>query len=409
MAGRANLVVSLVAVHKGEWRGKRMLDGNDVGVISAYFEDIYDIGEPMGLRENAKRVFEGCHFQGEGFIIANDHADRLCLADPRNRDVLRPLLNGQEVNNEPQQEPGRSIINFNNWPIEQAQSYPDAFSIVQEKVKPERDVSHEKPLRERWWVYKRTSAEAYDLIRNKHRCFGAAATTKHMNFSALPVDCVFTNTVKIFTTDRWDLYAVVQSTIHEVWARKYSGALKQDLRYSPSKCFETFAFPEGLWQTANPALATLGERYHEHRKSLMLSLWLGLTDIYNLFHARDLTPAKVAKVSKKSAEESARGYDGLLELRHIHIELDLAIRDFYGWQNLPFDHDFYELETLAENDRLRYTISPGARKELLRRLLALNHARAESEIATAKPMKLKRGKKATTPDDEHIEMFPEAS
>jgi hypothetical protein len=78
--------------------------------------------------------------------------------------------------------------------------------------------------------------------------------------------------------------------------------LKQDLRYSPSNCFETFPFPEDLWQTPNPALAELGERYHEHRRALMRQLWLGLTDIYNLFHTRDLTPAKVAKVSKKSAD-----------------------------------------------------------------------------------------------------------
>ncbi len=178
------------------------------------------------------------------------------------------------------------------------------------------------------------------------------------------------------------------------------------LRYSPSKCFETFAFPEGLWQTANPALATLGERYHEHRKSLMLSLCLGLTDIYNLFHARDLTPTKVAKVSKKSADESERGYEGLLELRRLHIELDLAIRDAYGWQNLLLEHAFYEVETLAENDRIRYTISPAARKELLRRLLALNHACAEVEKAATKPTKPKRGKKAPTPNDEQIEIFP---
>ena len=152
-------------------------------------------------------------------------------------------------------------------------------------------------------------------------------------------------------------------------------------------------------------MPTLGERYHEHRKSLMLSLWLGLTDIYNLFHARDLTPAKVAKVSKKSAEEAERGYEGLLELRRLHVELDLAIRDAYGWQNLPLDHDFHEVETLPENDRVRYTISPAARKEVLRRLLALNHARAEAEKAEAKPTKPKRGKKAPAPEIEHIEMF----
>jgi hypothetical protein len=67
----------------------------------------------------------------------------------------------------------------------------------------------------------------------------------------------------------------------------------------------------------------------------MLSLWLGLTDVDNLFHARDLTPANVAKVSKKSVEESERCYAGLLELRRLHVELDLAIRDLYDWQNLP--------------------------------------------------------------------------
>ena len=64
------------------------------------------------------------------------------------------------------------------------------------------------------------------------RCFVAAATTKYLSFSAVPTSYVFLKTLKVFTTDRWDLYAVVQSTLHEVWARKYSGALKQDLRYS---------------------------------------------------------------------------------------------------------------------------------------------------------------------------------
>ena len=172
-----------------------------------------------------------------------------------------------------------------------------------------------------------------------------------------------------------------------------AGRLKQDLQYSPSDCFDTFAFPEGLWQTANPTLAAIGERYHEHRKSLMLSLWLGLTDIYNLFHARDLSPAKVAKVSKKPDAEAERGYQGLLELRRLHRELDLAIRDAYGWQNLDLGHDFHEVETLAENDRVRYTISPAARKEVLRRLLALNHARAEEEATKAPGKTAKRQRK----------------
>ena len=173
----------------------------------------------------------------------------------------------------------------------------------------------------------RARIDAYKKIRSLPRCFASARTTKHLIVSACPTHWLFSDALNFFITDRWDLYAVVQSTLHEVWARKYSGALKQDLRYSPSKCFDTFPFPEGLWQTANPYLAELGERYHEHRRALMRQLWLGLTDIYNLFHTRDLTPERVAKVSKKSLDEAEAGYAGIIELRRLHVELDTAIRN----------------------------------------------------------------------------------
>jgi hypothetical protein len=180
--------------------------------------------------------------------------------------------------------------------------------------------------------------------------------------------------------------------------------LKQDLRYSPSKCFDTFPFPAGLWQTANPALADIGERYHEHRRALMHQLWLGLTDIYNLFHTRDLTPVQVAKVSKKSPEEAEAGYQSLLELRRLHRELEETIRDAYGWHTLDLGHDFHKVETLPENDRVRYTISPTAREEVLRRLLALNHQRAAIQAA-AVPVQKKRGKKKTKAGDATSDLF----
>src|SRR5260370_25987847 len=72
---------------------------------------------------------------------------------------------------------------------------------------------------------------------------------------------------------------------------------------------------------------------------------------------------KVAKVSKKPAAVAESGFDGLLKLRQLHRELDLAVRDAYGWHDLDLGHDFHEVETLPENDRVRYTISPAARKE----------------------------------------------
>jgi hypothetical protein len=140
----------------------------------------------------------------------------------------------------------------------------------------------------------------------------------------------------------------------------------------------------------------------------MGSLRLGLTDLYNLFHAQNLSVALVAKVSKKNPDEAERSFHNLIELRRLHVELDTAVRDAYGWTDLNLNHDFYEIETLPENDRVRYTISSVARKELLTRLLKENHRRAETEPA-ATTTKHKRSKKASGDGNDTLDLLSSTS
>lgn len=414
--GRANLVVSLVGFHKGQWKGKCFLDNKDVQVISSYLEDSLDGGDPVALHANADRIFQGSIFLGDGFMLSHEEATKLIKTDKRNQEVIFPAINGQEINNNPDQVPGRSIINFFDWDIEKAEEYIEPFQIVEEKVKPFRATQNRQRNRDIWWIYAEHRPGLNRNLRPISRCFVAARTTKHLNFSITPTNYVFTDALYVFTSDRWDHYCLVQSTIHEVWARKYSGALETRLRYSPSDCFETFPFPERLWQAADSALEAIGEHYHEFRRSIMLRLWLGLTDIYNLFHNRDLTQAIVGKVSGKP-EETEAGYQGILELRKLHRELDEAVLAAYGWIDLNLGHEFHEVETLPENDRVRYTVSPDARKELLKRLLALNHQRAAEEKAnapakatkTAKAKAVKMKKSAEEPALFDLESFSQVS
>ena len=84
-------------------------------------------------------------------------------------------------------------------------------------------------------------------------------------------------------------------------------------------------------------------------------------------------------------------------MRCLHVELDIAVRDEYGWQDLDLEHGFHEVETLPENDRVRYTISPAARREVVKRLLAENHTRAKSGAQKPLPMPTRgdRKRKAT--------------
>ena len=74
---------------------------------------------------------------------------------------------------------------------------------------------------------------------------------------------------------------------------------------------------------------------------------------------------------------------GYYSLSKLMDDIEMAVRDAYGWHDLPLEHDFYE--TLPENDLVRYTISTAARKERLKRLLAENHRRAATESAAQAP------------------------
>lgn len=400
--GAANITVSLLAVHKGEWAGLRMLDNQQVSSINTYFEEGEEIGEPHELDENKKKVFQGAIYLGDGFLLDNEEADTLCADDPRNHEVIVPIINGKELNNDPNHLPGRKIIDFQDWPIEKAKEYAEPFSIVEEKVKPDRQQQNRQAARDYWWRFLHPRMEMRSKIEKLPHCFCATRTTKHLSFTKLPTEYVFSNALTIFTTDRWDLFSIVQSSIHEVWARRYSGSLKSDLRYSPTDCFENFVFPEGLWDTPDPTLEQIGECYHTHRRESMQSAGLGLTKLYNLFHSQELKANTVAKQSNLNDLDdttAATSIDGILRLRQLHVELDQAVLAAYGWTDLDLGHGFHEVDTLPENDRIRFTISPTARKELLNRLLVENHTRAEAEASNQSVTNNRRAAQRRNQDD----------
>jgi len=160
--GRANLVVSLVALHNGEWRGKRVLDGKEVPVISSYFEDSADGGSPVTLRENADFVFMGSIPLGDGFILSPTEAAGYQDNRSYGRQIL-PLLNGQEVNSDPVQEPSRYVVSLENYnSLDEAEdACPDLVQRVRALVLPERLAQKNSGAKERWWRYYRHNKDCY--------------------------------------------------------------------------------------------------------------------------------------------------------------------------------------------------------------------------------------------------------
>lgn len=165
----------------------------------------------------------------------------------------------------------------------------------------------------------------------------------------------------------------MQSNVHEAWARAYSSTLRTDMQYTPSDCFETFPFPATL-----TGLDAIGERYYDHRRQVMLARQEGLTKTYNRFHDSQEASADIQK------------------LRQFHVEIDHAVAAAYGWTDLALGPGFHQTK-----QGLRYTISEPARREVLARLLKLNHERYAEEVRQGlhnkqKPATARKPKKAMT-------------
>jgi hypothetical protein len=68
--------------------------------------------------------------------------------------------------------------------------------------------------------------------------------------------------------------------------------------------------------------------------------------------------------------------------------MDKAVAAVYGWSDLDFGHGFHETK-----QGLRFTVSETARREVLGRLLKLNHERHTEEVAKGLHEKKGKGKK----------------
>jgi hypothetical protein len=354
--GDANLEVALVHVQRGPWEGGFELGGRAVATITPLLDDSSLGGTGKSLPQNANKSFIGSYVLGMGFVLDPPEADALLRNNSRNRDVIFPFLNGEDLNWRPDQSPSRWVINFHDWSLERASEYRDCLCIVKENVKPERDKVKRKAHRENWWLYADKRPGLYAAIAQLKRVMIRSCVSDLHMLAFVPTGWVYSHATTVFAFDDDYSFAVLQSNLHDQWLQKYSSSMRTDVRYTPSDCFETFPFPSPT-SVEREEIAHIGDAYHQHRRQVMLARQLGLTKTYNLFHNPDCGDADI---------------EGL---RRLHVEMDQVVLAAYGWQDINPAHDFHEVE----RKKTRFTVSPGAKNEILRRLLELNHALAPGE------------------------------
>jgi hypothetical protein len=404
--GEAAVVVSVVHVTKGR-TASPVIDSRPVSRISAYLVEGDMDTSPMRLEENAHRAFQGSILLGMGFTFDDAAAakgeseplsemKRLIAADQRNGERIRPYIGGEEVNNSSMHAhhrftidffdfPLRRDVSFQSWyewsekrtrqglregvvptdyPKEVAGDWPDLLEVVERRVKPDRAKQDRKALRERWWQYAEKRPGLYRTIaRLSHVLVSNCGAAPHLAIARLPAHFVYANTLAVIAFSDFATFGTLQSRNHEVWARFFSSSMKDDLRYTPSDCFETFPLPPGF--DNSPAMEAAGRAYHDHRGALMIARNEGMTKTYNRFH----DPAETA--------------EDIQRLRELHAAMDRAMLEAYGWHDLAVRAAPIFLEETNEDDHTyqdRLFWPSDFRDEVLARLLALNAERHAEEV-----------------------------
>jgi hypothetical protein len=273
--GKAAVKISLVTMCSKKWAGEFFLNGKEASYINSSLDNSIETDiHPLINNENLSYV--GCYILGDGFILSEDEKKQILNTDPDVLDVIKPYINGVELNDIYTKNTSRWIISFWDWPESEAARYNVPYSILEKTVKFERPNS-------KWWLYARSRGELYHSIgygsrfrkhpkgwdeknvRLKREVIVKAKTSDTWGFSFFPSDTIFDQAITIISSDDYGLFSVLQSTIHEIWAR-YSGAgssMKSDLRYAPT-LFETFPFPKNL-----DNLQEIGQKYIQIRQKVV--------------------------------------------------------------------------------------------------------------------------------------------
>jgi hypothetical protein len=389
--GIAAVVVSLVYIIKEQNCRWATLDGRKVDKITAYLMRLGPDEDPVPLAENAKLAFSGINPNGKGFILTEIEREALVAHDPKSSLVIKSFLGSAEMNDSPLCDSTRFIIDVGDYDEANVRHFGAVYSHLFNTVRIQRAGSAEKRLRERWWNFSRPADELKQELQNLGRVLVNGRVATFHTFAFQATTTVFSDAVTVFLLDRYSDFAVLQSRVHETWAGFQGSSFKDDPRYIPEDCFETFPFPKE-WQAA-PRLEESGKEYYQARAALMIRHNQGLTKTYTRFH------------------NPAERDPSIERLRELHEAMDRALLEAYGWSDIPTGCDFFPDFTETDEDgkelpkSIRYRWSDEVRDEVLARLLELNAQRAQEErlagLATkprpaieAKPVKSPRLKKA---------------
>lgn len=329
--------------------GAVTLDGEEVPEI---YSDLakarggVDLTSASTLIQNKGTAFQGPVKVG-AFDVEGDLA-RVWLTAPinpngrGNSDVVRPLLNGQDITRRPS---GRWIVDFGNASEADASLFEGPFEHVHRFVKPVRDSNRRERRREFWWQHGETVPGLKRATQALSRAIFTARVAKHRVFIWANAKVVPDSRVVAIAREDDTSFGILHSRFHECWSLELGGwhGVGNDPQYTPSLGFETFPFPEGLTPNIPAAdyandprarkIAATAARLNELRENWLnpADLVLRVPEVVAGYPDRILPKDAAAEAVLKKRTLTNLYNERPAWLAHAHAALDEAVAEAYGW------------------------------------------------------------------------------
>jgi len=303
------------------------------GSINADLTIGADLTQTKPLLSNDALCSPGVKLHGDGFIVDRATAKRLGLGrQPGLKSHIREYRNGKDLTGRYRDMLVIDLFGLNA--TEARKRFPEVYEHLLEHVKPQRRLAFEKSgtkdaqeYLNRWWLFGKPRQELRPALAGLKRYIATVETTKHRVFQFLDASILPDNMLIAIGVDDAYHLGVLSSRIHRVWALRAGGWLGvgNDPRYSKSRCFDPFPFPEAT-ASLKRKIATLADELDMLRKRMLADHpQVTLTGLYNALE--EIKAA--APLSQKS--QGVKDQGSVLILKDLHEQIDALVASAYGW------------------------------------------------------------------------------
>ncbi len=341
-SGDAAVYVSIATWKKGEEKRKKTLtfqvgdskdspfENYELDVINSALS-LSDVtkAKPLKCNKESSACYQG---QTQGtikFLLSKEQAE-IYLKDSRNKEVLHPLLIGDELLGQYKSQPQRYIIDFRNAiDVFEAATYKELYDYIHKEVHPafekkaNDEIERNKKAKEdnpnfrekkdhqnafkNWFRLFRSRKELMEIIQTLGRYIVCSRVTKRPIFEFINREISPNDALQAFPLDDDYSFGVLQSSIHWEWFVGRCSTLKGDWRYTSDTVFDSFPWPQNPTKKQIEEVAKQAKALRDKRNEMIEKHHYTLRQLYRIM---DDTPEN--------------------PVTEIQAQLDNAVRDAYG-------------------------------------------------------------------------------